>query len=324
MKTPRVVFVLAASLGLVGTVLAQNYPTRPVSIVVPFPAGGPTDTIARIMAERMTRSLGQTVLVENPTGAAGTIGVGKVARASPDGYTIGIGHIGTHVINGAIYPLSYDLLKDFQPVAMIASNPQILVSKNAVSAKDLKELIAWVKANQHKATIASGGAGTPSHVSGVYFQKVTGTQPQIVHYRGGAPAMQDLLGGQVDIFFDQAATALPQVRGGKVRPYAVTAKSRLPAAPEIPTMDEAGLPGFYMAVWHGMWLPSGSPPAITARLNTAIMEALADSAVRQRLADLGQEIPPSEQQSPDALRAHHKSEIDKWWPVIKAAGIKVE
>ncbi len=207
---------------------------------------------------------------------------------------------------------------------MIASNPQIFVTKRAIPAKDLKELLVWVKANQDKAVIGSGGAGTPSHVSAVYFQKVTGTQPQIVHYRGGAPVMQDLLAGQIDLFFDQAANALPQIRGGRIKPYAVTAKTRLLAAPEIPTVDEAGLPGFYMAVWHGIWLPGGAPKAIAARLNAAIMEALADPAVRQRLADLGQEIPPGEQQSPEVLRAHHKAEIDKWWPVIKAAGIKVE
>jgi tripartite-type tricarboxylate transporter receptor subunit TctC len=323
MKNHLVVCALVA-LGCTGTAAAQNYPTRPLSIVVPFPAGGPTDTIARIMAERMTRSLGQTVLVENPTGAGGTIGVGKVARAAPDDYTVGIGHIGTHVINGAIYQLPYDLQKDFEPIAMIASNPQILVTKSAIPAKDLKELLVWLKANQNKATIGSGGAGTPSHVSAVYLQKVTGTQPQIVHYRGGAPVMQDLLAGQIDLFFDQAATALPQIRGGRIKPYAVTAKTRLLAAPEIPTVDEGGLPGFYMAVWHGIWLPSGAPKAVAARLNAAIMEALADPAVRQRLADLGQEIPPREQQSPEVLRAHHKAEIEKWWPVIKAAGIKVE
>src|SRR5262249_26671392 len=191
------------ALGCASTVVAQNYPTRPLSIVVPFPAGGPTDTIARIMAERMTRSLGQTVLVENSTGAGGTIGVGKVARAAPDGYTVGLGHIGTPVINGAIYQLSYALQKDFEPIAMIASNPQIFIAKSAIPAKDLKELVVWVKANQNKAVIGSGGAGTPSHVSAVYFQKVTGTQPQIVHYRGGAPVMQDLLAGQIDLFFDQ-------------------------------------------------------------------------------------------------------------------------
>ncbi|HKA41654.1 MAG TPA: tripartite tricarboxylate transporter substrate-binding protein [Burkholderiales bacterium] len=323
MKNPLLVCGIVA-LGCTCTAVAQNYPTRPLSIVVPFPAGGPTDTIARIMAERMTRSLGQTVLVENSTGAGGTIGVGKVARAAPDGYTVGIGHIGTHVINGAIYQLPYDLQKDFEPIAMIASNPQIFVSKNAVPVKNLKELIVWVKANQDKVTIATGGPGTPSHVSGVYFQKVTSTQPQIVHYRGGAPAMQDLLGGQIDLFFDQAATALPQIRGGRIKPYAVTAKTRLLAAPEIPTTDEAGLPGFYMEVWHGIWLPSGASKTVAARLNAAILEALADPAVRQRLADLGQEVPPREQQSPEVLRAHHKAEIDKWWPVIKAAGIKVE
>lgn len=305
----RIVFsVFACTLGCAITAFAQNYPTRSVSVVVPFPAGGPTDTIARIMAERMTRSLTQTVLVENSAGAGGTIGAGKVARAAPDGYTVAIGHIGTHVINGAIYQLPYDVFKDFAPVALVASNPQVLVSKNAVAAKDLKELIAWVKANEKKATIATGSSGTPSHVSGVYFQKVTNSQPQIVHYRGGAPAMQDVLGGQIDLFFDQAATALPQVRSGKVRAYAVTAKSRLSAAPEIPTVDEAGLAGFYMAVWHGMWLPNGVPAPVVTRLNTAITEALADSGVRQRLAELGQEIPPREQQTPEGLRTHHKAE----------------
>lgn len=324
MKIQSTLAAFAFALGYAAAAFAQNYPTRAISVVVPFPAGGPTDTIARVMAERMTRSLTQTVLVENATGAGGTIGVGKVARSTPDGYTVVIGHIGTHVINGAVYQLPYDVFKDFQPIALVASNPQVLVSKNAVAAKDLKELMAWVKANEKKATIATGGSGTPSHVSGVYFQKVTSSQPQIVHYRGGAPAMQDILGGQIDLFFDQAATALPQVKGGKVRAYAVTAKSRLPAAPEIPTMDEAGLPGFHMAVWHGMWFPNGVQPAVVARLNTAITDALGDSGVRQRLAELGQEIPPKEQQSPDGLRNHHKAEIDKWTPVIKAAGIKVE
>jgi tripartite-type tricarboxylate transporter receptor subunit TctC len=207
---------------------------------------------------------------------------------------------------------------------MIATNPQIIVSKNAVPAKNLKELVAWVKANQEKVSFGTGGAGTPSHVSGVQLQNITGAQFQIVHYRGSAPAMQDLIGGHIDLGFEQAASALPHVRAGKIRAYAVTSKTRLLAAPEIPTVDEAGLPNFYMAVWHGIWAPKNTPKAIILRLNAAIIEALADSAVRQRLADLGQEIPPRAQQTPEALAAHHKAEIDKWWPVIKAAGIKTE
>ena len=300
------------------------YPARSITLVVPFSAGGPTDTIARIMAERMSRSLGQTVVVENVTGAGGSIGVGKVARAAPDGYTLGIGHVGTHVINGAVHQLPYDLLKDLEPVAMIASNPQLIVSKNAIPAKDLKELIAWAKANEDKASTGTGGAGTPAHVSSVCFQNITGSRIQIVHYRGAAPAMQDLLAGHIDIAFDQAANSLPQVRGGKIRAYAVTAKTRLAAAPEIPTVDEAGLPGFYMSIWHAIWAPKDTPRPIVARLNAAIVESLADPATRQRLADLGQEIPPRDQQTPEALAAHHKAEIERWWPVIKAAGIKAD
>ena len=323
MKMLRDVVFLAA-LGHALTVGAQVYPTHSIAMVVPFSAGGPTDTIARIMAERMTRGLGQTVVVENTTGAGGSIGVGRVVRATPDGYTLGVGHIGTHVINGAVYPLAYDLLKDLEPVAMIATNPQIIISRNAVPARDLKELIAWVKANQEKVSIGTGGAGTPSHVSGVQLQNITGTQLQIVHYRGSAPSMQDLIGGHIDLEFDQAASSLPQVRAGKIRAYAVTSKTRLLAAPEIPTVDEAGLPGFYMAVWHGIWVPRNTPNAIVVRLNAAIVEALADPAVRRRLVDLGQEIPPREQQTREALGAHHKAEIEKWWTVIKAAGIKAE
>jgi tripartite-type tricarboxylate transporter receptor subunit TctC len=264
------------------------------------------------------------VVVENTTGAGGTIGVGRVVKAAPDGYLIGIGHIGTHVVNGAIYKLDYDLLTDLEPVAMIATNPQILVARPSIPATNLKEFLAWVKTNQDKASVGTGGAGTPAHVSAVYFQNVTGTKPQIIHYRGAAPATQDLLAGQIDFMFDQAANALPQVRSGKERAFAVTAKTRLLAAPDIPTVDEAGLPNFYMAVWHGIWAPKATPHPIIAKLNAAIVEALADPGVRQKLADLGQEIPPREQQTPEALRAHHKAEIEKWWPIVKQAGIKVE
>jgi tripartite-type tricarboxylate transporter receptor subunit TctC len=313
-------FLAALSLGAA----AQPYPSRPVIIVVPFAAGGPTDTIARIMAERAAKSLGQPVVVENTAGAGGSIGVGRVVRAAPDGYTVGIGHVGTHVITAAVQQLPYDVLTDLEPVAMIASNPQILVTKTAVPAKDMKEFIAWVKANPAQATAGTGGPGTPSHVSGVYFGNVIGVPVQIIHYKGSGPALQDVIGGHVSMTFDQALNALPQVRGGRVRAYAVTAKSRLAAAPDIPTTDEAGLPGFYMSIWHGFWVPKGTPRAVVDRLNSAMKEALTDPVVRKKLEDLGQEIPPVDQQSPEALRAHHKAETEKWWPVIKQAGIKAD
>ena len=324
MKLPRRQFLhLAAGTAALPAISkiakAQAYPSRPITIIVPFAAGGPTDTIARIIAERMRASLGQTVIVENVTGASGSVGVGRVARAVPDGYTIGIGHWSTHVLNGAIYPLQYDVLKDFEPIALVASNPQLIVSKNGVPAKDLRELIAWLKGNQ--ASQGTAGAGSAAHVAGAYFQKETGTHFQFVPYRGAAPAMQDLLGGQVDLMFDQAANALPHVRGGKIRAYAVTAETRLATAPEIPTVDEAGLPGFYIAVWHGLWSPKGTPREVVAKLNAAVVEALADPNARQRLGDLGQDLPLRERQTPEALGTHHKSEIDKWWPIIKAAGI---
>jgi tripartite-type tricarboxylate transporter receptor subunit TctC len=303
---------------------AQGFPNRSIALVVPFSAGGPTDTIARIVAQRMTKSLGQTVVVENVTGAGGTIGGAKVAHSPPDGYTLTIGHVGTHVITGAIQKMSYDVFNDFEPVAMIATNPQIVVSTLAVPAKSLAELVAWAKAKKEPVSCGTGGPGTPAHVSCAYFQQQTGAQVQIIHYRGAAPAMQDLIAGHIDITFDQAANSLPQVRGGRIRAYAVTAPARLLAEPGIPSVDEAGLPNFYMAVWHGIWAPKATPRPVVDRLNAAIREALADPDVRKRLADLGQEIPPPAQQTPEALRAHHKAEIDKWWPVIRKAGITVQ
>jgi tripartite-type tricarboxylate transporter receptor subunit TctC len=311
-------------LGVATGASAQPYPSRPITVVVPFAAGGPTDKIALIIAEGMRKTLGQPVVLENVTGAAGAVGVGKVVQAPPDGYTIGIGHWSTHVLNGAIYSLPYDLRTDLAPIAMLAANPQIIIGKDSMPAKDLRELIAWLKANPDKALLGTAGTGSPSHVAGIYFERSTGTRFQFVPYRGGAPAMQALLAGQTDLGFEQAANVLPQVRGGGIKTYAVTSNARLAAAPEIPTVDEAGLPGFYISVWHGLWAPGGTPKDVIARLNLAVVKGLEDAAVRQRLADLAQEIPPADQRTPEALAAFQKAEIEKWWPIIKAANIRVE
>lgn len=318
----RITAVLAATAAL--GALAQGYPSRTLSMVVPFSAGGPTDTIARILAERMSRSLGQTIVVENVAGAGGTIANGKVMKAPADGYTVGIGHVGTHVIAPAVQGLDVDYVNDFEPVALVASNPQVMLSRNDVPARNLKELIDWVRANPGKVSYGTGGPGTPSHVMAVHFGTQIGAPLNIVHYKGAAPAMQDLMAGHIDTSFDQAATALAQARAGKVRAYAVTAKARLASAPDIPTVDEAGLPGFYMSIWHAFWVPKGTPRDVVAKLNAAAREALADPVIKARLEKLGQEIPPADQQTPEALRAHHKAETDKWWPVIKAAGIKAQ
>ena len=304
--------------------VAQTYPSKPITVIVPFAAGGPTDTIARIMAARMSKTLGQSVIAENVVGAGGAIAGAKVAHSPPDGYTVTIGHIGTHVLAGAVQKLPYDVFGDFEPVGMFVTNPQIIVSKIDVPAKDLKELIAWAKSQGDKVSSGTGGPGTPAHISAVYFANQIGSPINIIHYKGAAPALQDVMGGHIDMTFDQAANSLPQIRAGKIKAYAVTSKTRLAAAPDIPTVDEAGMPNFYMAVWHAYWVPKGTPRAVIEKLNAAMVEAVADPEVRKRLADLGQEIPPRDQQTPEALRAHHKAEIDKWWPVIKNAGIRSE
>jgi tripartite-type tricarboxylate transporter receptor subunit TctC len=303
---------------------AQNYPSKPVTIIVPFAAGGPTDSMARALSERLRQSLGQAVIIENVTGAAGSIGVTRAARSVPDGYTISMGHLGTHVINGAIYSLPFDLINDLEPVVLLGSNPMLIVSKNAIPAKNLKELIAWLKANQNKSTIGTAGIGSGAHFSALYLQSLIDTKIPYVAYRGTGPAIQDLVAGQIDLIVDQASNSLPQVQAGRIRAYAVTDTKRLAAAPDIPTVDEAGLPGFHVGVWSAFWVPKGTPKDIIAKVNAAAREALADPAVRKRLGDVGVDIPPPDQQTPEALRALQKAEAAKWWPIIKAANVKPE
>ena len=304
---------------------AQAYPSKPITLIVPYAAGGPTDSIARVLAERMRSSLGQTIVIENTTGAGGTIAVGRLARSTPDGYTIGIGQNGSHVVTGATYSkLPYDLLNDFEPLTLLTDAPFFLAGKKTMPADDLKGLIAWMKANPGKATFGNGGNGSISHICGLVFLDLTKTTAQVVPYRGNAPAMQDLVAGQIDIMVADPVTGVPQAKSGNIKAYGVTAKTRLSTAPDIPTVDEAGLPGYHVSLWHGLWLPKGVPAPIAAKLNATVVEALADPAVRAKLGALGQEIFPRERQNSKALDSHQRAEIAKWWPIIKAAGIKVD
>ena len=320
----KLLVAAAAALTIVTSAAAQDYPSRPITMVVPFAAGGPTDVVARILAEGMRASLGQPVLIENVTGAAGSIAVGRVARSAPDGYTLSIGHWSTHVVNGAIYKLPYDLLTDLAPVSLLVSNPQLIVANPKVPATDLKSLVEWIKSNPDKVSAGTAGAGSASHIGGIYFQNFSHTSFLFVPYRGTGPAMQDLISGQIQIMIDQSSNSLPQVRNKLIKAYAVTSKTRLAVAPDIPTVDEAGMPGFYISVWHGLWVPKDTPKPIIAKLAAAVRAAFADPATRKRFLDLGQEIPPVERQTPEALGAYQKAEIEKWWPLIKAAHIKVE
>ncbi|MCC6776759.1 MAG: tripartite tricarboxylate transporter substrate binding protein BugD [Hyphomicrobiales bacterium] len=300
---------------------AQTYPTRPITMVVPFPAGGSSDSIGRIMAQGMQSTLGQNIIIENISGAAGNIAVGRVARAAPDGYTIVMGSWPTHVLNAVIYNLNYDPLTDFEPVSLVAAQPLFVIARKTMPASNLTEFLAWLKANPDKATMASVGA---SQIAGVLFQQTSGARFQPVPYRGAAPAMQDLLAGQIDMMIDLAASSTPHIRAGSVKAYAVTSKNRTAAAPDVPTVDEAGLPGFYVLSWHAIWVPKSTPKDVIAKLNAAAVAALADPTVRKRLADIGQEIYPREQQTPEATGAYQKAEADRWWPIIKAANIKAE
>ena len=319
----RFVGILASLLAFVGSAIAE-YPERPITIIVPFAAGGPSDVMARILADPMKRSLGQIILVENVTGAGGSIGVTRAVHSQPDGYTISFGHLGTHVFNGAIYPLTFELLTDLEPVAILPSNPMVIVSKNDVPAKTLKEFVAWVKQNSGKVSAGTAGAGSGSHIAGAYFEKITGAKLQFVPYRGTGPALNDLVAGQIDIMIDQTSNSINQIRAGKIRAYAVTDKKRVSTANDIPTVDEAGLPGFYMTLWSGMWVPKGTPKAIISKLNAAVVEALADPVVAERFAQLGLEVPSQALQTPGALAVYQKSEIEKWWPIIKAGNIHAD
>jgi tripartite-type tricarboxylate transporter receptor subunit TctC len=320
----RLVVAVLAVLAFTGVAFAQNYPSHPITIIVPFSAGGPSDAMARILAERMKTSLGDAILIENVTGAGGSIGVGRAVRSAPDGYTISFGHLGTHVANGAIYKLGYDLVADLEPVALLPSNPMIIVSKNAVPAKSLKELLEWLKSRPTPPTAGTAGAGSGSHIAGLYFENLAGIKLQYVPYRGTAPALNDLVAGQIDIIVDQTSNSISQVRAGNIRAYAVTDDKRVASAPEVPTVDEAGMPGFHMTLWSGLWVPKGTPKEIVARLNAATVEALSDPAVRKQLENLGLQMPPKDKQSPEALGAWQKAEIAKWWPMIKAADVKVD
>lgn len=321
----RKIFLTAlAVLALGGAAAAQNFPSRPITIVVPFAAGGPSDAMARILAERMKTTLGETLLIENVTGAGGSIGVGRAVRSPPDGYTISFGHLGTHVANGAVYKLGYDLVADLEPVALLPSNPMIIVSKNAVPAKSLKELLAWMKSKPSPATAGTAGAGSGSHIAGLYLENISGIKLQYVPYRGTAPAMNDLVAGQIDIMIDQTSNSINQVRAGTIRAYAVTDDKRVELASDVPTTDEAGLPGFHMTLWSGLWVPKGTPKEIVEKLNAAAVDALNDPGVRKQLENLGLRMPPKSQLTPAALGVWQKAEIAKWWPMIKAADVKVD
>jgi tripartite-type tricarboxylate transporter receptor subunit TctC len=312
----------AALFGSTESAATPVYPSRPVTIVVPYNAGGPTDTLTRIVAERMRASLGQPVIIDNVGGAAGRIGTDRVARAAPDGYTLMVGSTSTHVVNGAVFTLNYDVVNNFEPVSLLAESSYLIVARKTLLANNLKELIAWLTANPDKASQGTTGMGGTSHLVGVLFQKQTGTRFQFVPYRG--IAMQDLVAGNIDLMFASAPNSLPQVRAGAIKAYAVAAKRRLAEAPDIPTSDEAGLPGFHVSLFHALWAPKAAPKSVIAKLNAAVVDALADPAVRKRLADIGEQIFPREQQTPEALATQQKAEIERWWPVIKDAGIKAQ
>jgi len=311
-------------LSLASSTAAQTFPAKPVTLIVPFAAGGPTDTLARIFAEPLKQSLGQTILVENVTGAGGTIGLVRAARAAPDGYTVILGNWTSHVGTPALYPIQQDVLKDFEPVARLPISRLWLTGKTGLPANDAAELVAWLKANPHKASFGTVGAGSAVHICGIYLQNSTGTQFQFVPYRGAAPAYQDQIAGNIDLTCMDASAGLGYHRSGRIKAYAVAGNGRWSPAPEVPTLSEAGVAGLDLTFWNGLWAPKGTPKEAVAKLNHAVADAFADARMQQRIGDLGMEIPPRDQQTPEALGAYHRAETEKWWPIIKAAGIKLE
>ena len=323
----RLLTVMVATLlalASTGIAAAQDYPTRPITMIVPFPAGGATDTLARFLAERMRGIFGQPVVIENIAGAAGSLGVGRAVRSAPDGYTLSIGTSTTHMLTGGLYALQFDLLKDLEPIIQIGSEPLLIVGKRGLPADDLKGLIAYLKANPDKASVGIAGVGATGHLTGISFQKETGTKFQFVPYRGNAPAMQDLLAGQIDFMIKPSSNFKSLVAAGSIKPFAITGRTRLPSSPNIPTADEAGLPGFFASLWYGLWVPRDTPKDIIARLNAAMVQILADPEVQKRFDELGIQITPLAQQSPEALRAFQKAETERWWPIIKSSNLKAE
>ena len=311
-------------LGCGGIASAEDYPTRAVTMIVPFPAGGATDTLARFLAEKMRAILGQPIIIENVGGAAGSIGVTRAVRAAADGYTLSIGTSTTHMLTGGLYNLPFDLLKDLEPIILIGSEPLLIVGKKDFPADDLKGLIGWLKDHPDKASVGIAGVGATGHLTGISFQKVTGTQFEFVPYRGNGPAMQDLLGGQIDFMIEPSSNFKALLGAGSVKPFAITGRARLPSSPNIPTADEAGLPGFFASLWYGLWVQKGTPKDVIVKLNATMTQVLSSPQVRQRFAELGIQMTPIDQQSPEALRAYQKAEAERWWPIIKASNIKVE
>jgi tripartite-type tricarboxylate transporter receptor subunit TctC len=318
--------LLAATVmfGSTAALAEQPYPSRPITTIVPFPAGGATDTLARYLAEQMRAILGQPIITENVAGAAGSIGVGRAVRSAADGYTLSIGTSTTHMLTGGLYALPFDLLGDLEPVIYIGSEPLLIAARKSLPADDLKGLIAYLKANPGKATVGVAGVGAAGHLAGIAFQRDTGTKFQFVPYRGNAPAMQDLLAEQIDFMMEPASNFRGLIATSSIKPIAVTGKTRLSSSPDIPTVEEAGLPGFTASLWYGLWVPKNTPKDIIEKLNATLRAVLAEPAVQKRFEELGIQISPSDQQSPEALRAFQKAESERWWPIIKASNLKME